>query len=126
MREYPADGERPSDLYESFCSSLDEAREIVKERLGDLAGWRKWGGFDDESSPILSLEAYHASRSEGCGKGYPQAHRPDREARDGELTRAGFLSFRRSSRTEPSASDGSRSLSGEELAAGRRRARPLS
>jgi hypothetical protein len=43
--------------------SLEEAREEVGRRLGDLRDWRKWSGLPDDND----VEAYHASREDGCG-----------------------------------------------------------
>lgn len=44
-------------------STLAEAREEVRRRLGDLEDWRKWAGLEDDND----IEAYHASREEMCG-----------------------------------------------------------
>lgn len=66
---YEADGGRRSDFEEDRreFETLDEARDEVRRRLGDLETWRLWGGHDDEETGLVEVEAYHESREAGCG-----------------------------------------------------------
>ncbi len=49
-------------------NTLSEARAEVCRRLGDIDSWRLWGGHEDEEySGMIEVEAYHASREDGCG-----------------------------------------------------------
>lgn len=45
--------------------------EVQKARfakdLEGMAGWRLWGGHEDDDTGLIEVEAYHESREPGCG-----------------------------------------------------------
>lgn len=66
---YEPEGGRSADFRENIIEveTLEDAREEVRRRLGDLDAWRFWGGHEDEGSGLIEEEAYHESRTPGCG-----------------------------------------------------------
>lgn len=66
---YEPDGGRAADFNEDRIerTTLDEARDEVRRRLGDIEPWRLWGGHEDDETGLIEVEAYHESREAGCG-----------------------------------------------------------